>query len=324
MSEAPKTKKRKLLIALTILSILWLLTGSLASTFPEGRLIGYFEANSPPLVFIAPIFFFGGWCLLKKQWKWGCAAVAIGVIAMFGRGGFQWGRTSADRDLRVLSWNVMRGVKGFDQLKATILAANPDVMVLVDSDTESLNSELPAYLAANFPSYKFVREGQMGIGSRFPVISTQFVSSPEGLRTRPFLECVLNVNNKPLRVIAAHLSRPRLTGLLKWDFSDVRNSYRKHRAQVTRLLEFADSNQTPTLLSGDFNMTPRTEDYDRIATKFKDSFAEAGKGCGWSFPQPIEGMRLDYIWARGLTPVNTEFSGHGASDHLAFIADFKL
>jgi vancomycin resistance protein VanJ len=287
-------------------------------------MIGYLEANSPPLVFIVPLLFVGAICFASRRWKSGAVVIAIGLTTLVVRGGYQWRSSSKKHDLRILSWNVKRGTEGFARLKRSIVQADADILVLVDSDTEALNSGLPAYLKTQLPEYKFVRVGQMGIGSRIPIISSRSVASPRGLSTRPFLECTIQVKGARVRVIAAHLSRPSLTKIALGNLAEVTRSYEKRRAQVSSLLKFASESKEPTLLCGDFNLTPRTDDYRRIAGSFQDSFKQAGKGAGWSFPQPFEVMRLDYIFAQGLSPVRAEFTGDGASDHLAFVADFTL
>ncbi len=294
-----------------------------ATLLSEATVIGYFESNSPPMIFILPAIVFGFAGIFRKEQKWGLVALAAGLIAFVTRGGFQWRGSGETSDLRVLTWNVKRGAEGFSKIKAAIEAANADIIVLVDSDTETMNSGLPSYLSAHLPQYEFVRKGQMGIGSRLPIVSTQFIPSPSGLKTRPFLECVVRVKGQNVRVIAAHLARPSLTKIAKGDFREIRKSYQNHRSQVARLLQLT-AKPAPTLLCGDFNMTPRSEDYEQISANFVDSFAVAGNGCGWTFPQPFGAMRLDYIWARGLTPVGASFGGSGASDHLAFIADLRL
>jgi endonuclease/exonuclease/phosphatase family metal-dependent hydrolase len=68
----------------------------------------------------------------------------------------------------------------------------------------------------------------------------------------------------------------------------------------------ADTAQMPTLVIGDFNMTPKTADYARVTTTFSDAYQQVGRGLGYTFPDaptytgyvrfmpPL--ARLDYVF----------------------------
>jgi len=83
----------------------------------------------------------------------------------------------------------------------------------------------------------------------------------------------------------------------------------------------------PVLVCGDFNDTPESKTYGKMAAKFEDIWIKGGQGKGYTIPNPKANKRIDYIWfsrAVDIVPVKAEVISSPASDHMAVMADFQL
>ena len=82
---------------------------------------------------------------------------------------------------------------------------------------------------------------------------------------------------------------------------------------------------SPTVLCGDFNMTPIGRRYQILASKGQDAFAEVGTGFGWTSPSGIPMRRIDYVWAfNGTRPLEAHTVDYRASDHAAVVATIEI
>jgi endonuclease/exonuclease/phosphatase (EEP) superfamily protein YafD len=75
---------------------------------------------------------------------------------------------------------------------------------------------------------------------------------------------------------------------------------------------------------GDFNTVSRSRVSRLLRRRFTDAFKFAGNGRAATFHARLRGMRVDYIYAAGLTPIAahvvvTHWSAR-ASDHLPLVA----
>jgi len=98
-------------------------------------------------------------------------------------------------------------------------------------------------------------------------------------------------------------------------------------AQLTDALAFvaeADAD-TPAIWGGDFNSTPDSPIHERIAQAgFVDPFIELGLGPAPTDPADDPKKRIDFVWLRGLAPVDGEVPDSQASDHLMVVVEGAL
>ena len=93
-------------------------------------------------------------------------------------------------------------------------------------------------------------------------------------------------------------------------YSKIRN------IQVNRIRALLDESEHPTIVCGDFNDTPATYTYQKIASNLIDAFAEKGKGYGNTYNGKLPAMRIDYILSDTLFQIhNFEIGKVNLSDH---------
>jgi endonuclease/exonuclease/phosphatase family metal-dependent hydrolase len=136
----------------------------------------------------------------------------------------------------------------------------------------------------------------------------------------------LTVRPHPGRAcLEAHLTTPK--GTLRCYVTHLGLVPQERMAQVKRLTReiiVADGGHEPALLMGDFNTVSRSRVSRLLRRRFTDAFKVAGNGRAATFHARLRGMRFDYIYAAGLTPIAahvvvTRWSAR-ASDHLPLVA----
>jgi endonuclease/exonuclease/phosphatase family metal-dependent hydrolase len=224
----------------------------------------------------------------------------------------------------VLTYNVGNGLAGPSRLADLLARAATDVIGLQEL-SRSQAEVLAAELASLYPFQVLAPTGFSGKGvlSRFPILSSEELHLYPG---RPDLRIMAELGGTRLQVLVAHPPPPRLTGArLAFDGLAA--------AQLATLAELA-LEHSPSVLLGDFNMTPRNPVYARfVAAGLVDAFAAAGAGRGWTLPRRVGNAarfqyglhrvplrpvaRVDYIWCTpGVQPEAAWVGDDGGSDHL--------
>jgi endonuclease/exonuclease/phosphatase family metal-dependent hydrolase len=226
--------------------------------------------------------------------------------------------------LNVLTFNVGNGLAGPSRLADLLARARTDLVGLQElapSQAEALAGDL----ASLYPYQVLAPTGFSGKGvlSRFPILSHEGLHLYPG---RPDLRVMAEIGGTTLQVLVAHPPPPRLTGA-RFGFDP------QAAAQLATLAELA-LEHSPSVLLGDFNMTPRHPVYARfVAAGLVDAFAAAGAGRGWTLPRRVgnaspfrHGLhrvplrpvaRVDYIWCTPGVQAEAAWVGDDAgSDHL--------
>ena len=235
--------------------------------------------------------------------------------------------------MRLLSWNIHKGIGGRDRLYALgriidcIEAENPDLVCLQEVDRlvhRSNHDDQPRLLARYFRCHSvFQPTVHVGAGtygnlvlSRWPVVSRHRISLQQGMR-KPRGAQLLLVDSPegPLHLVNTHL------GLAESE----------RRWQVGRLLGhflFRSAEPHPTLVVGDFN--------DWRDSLSRDLFTDGGFRQVTSpaarfrtFPAWMAMGALDKAFTRGGITVRTArvvrtSLAKTASDHLPLVIDFHL
>ena len=172
-----------------------------------------------------------------------------------------------------------------------------------------------------------------GILSRFPLVSAEIVKL---IADRPDLHAVVDVGPLILTVIVGH-PRPQVMhrGRVKFPAASLR--------QIVQLGQLALA-ESPAVLLGDFNMSPRHPGYARFQSLgLVDAYAMAGSGRGWTFPirlgvkgtgrdpdhrrklRTIPIKRFDHIWHTADLVTERAWIGPDAgSDHASLMARILL
>lgn len=96
----------------------------------------------------------------------------------------------------------------------------------------------------------------------------------------------------------------------------VRNTIVKRINQVEQVIDDINGSDIPSIIVGDFNDTPLSNTYHRLASGRKDSFVEAGRGFGASFKPLWPLIRIDYVLYPGSfraishTTIKSDYSDH--------------
>ena len=228
--------------------------------------------------------------------------------------------------MRDTSFNVMTFNVGNDRARPEALVklfrASDLSIIALQELTYQQADVIGRELKDIFPYQALYGEGIPGKGllSRYPL---KEVEQLHLYQHRPDLRAVVEIENKPLRVLVAHPLPPRFhrKGL---SFTEATHLH------VASLTELAGSGE-PTLLMGDFNMLNWDKRHARLSQAgLVDVFRQVGQGYGHTLPRKIGAvqtfpfMRVDYIWiTQDLTPLAAWVGPYTGSDHLPVLARLK-
>jgi len=232
-------------------------------------------------------------------------------------------------EFSVLSWNIQAGLSGPDKIADLLKQSNADVVALQEARVPSAQpggvDPLPVILS------KWQRQvarggerGELVVLTRFPMIS-QRLHRLGGLSQA--LEVLVEREGKPMRILNVHLMtgdpEGKLRGQSAWSSRRVTLSAETRRIQADSLLKVAQSSDMPTLLVGDFNSPPTSVAYSTLQQGLTDAFAVSGWGWGLTYPANHPCWRIDYVWCKGLRPVQTRVLYLPASDHRALLCQLE-
>ena len=75
----------------------------------------------------------------------------------------------------------------------------------------------------------------------------------------------------------------------------LKKAFIKRARQADLISESIAASPYPVIVCGDFNDTPASYTYHRIAGNLKDAFVESGNGFGKSYVGKFPSFRIDYI-----------------------------
>lgn len=173
-----------------------------------------------------------------------------------------------------------------------------------------------------------VRQKELAILSRYPIISHQFRYMPAPVG-RAILLATIDVNGTTLNVFNTHLNTALYGESLRRHTTTLNTYLWRTGAvrllQANALLEWARSVPGLKLICGDFNTPPRGKVYQKMTHGFRDSFRQAGWGFGYTYNSELPMMRIDYIYVSPEIRVNQALVlNTRASDHLPMTARLVL
>jgi endonuclease/exonuclease/phosphatase family metal-dependent hydrolase len=226
--------------------------------------------------------------------------------------------TTSPDALKVLTYNIQQGydaagLKNYDGQLALIQQLNPDVIGLQESDTSRIangNSDVVRYFADHLGMYSYYGpktvQGTFGVAllSRYPIENPRtFYMVSAGEQTATIVAEII-ANGKTYHVMVTHLGND---GPLP---------------QVLDVLSQVDR-QSNTVLLGDFNLKPATDQYRQVTSVLDDAWVRAGSpkpiGAEWDANQ-----RIDYVFVTA--PVDVAAAQYvlaPTSDHPALVVDVK-
>ncbi len=237
-------------------------------------------------------------------------------------------------EVTVLTYNLLwrsGGLAVFADSIAIIETADADIVALQELSFEA-RDVLGQALADVYPYRALygMANGTQGQGllSKYPITDHRYFQSDTVVQLG-HMEATLRIDQREIAVINAHPVHP---------FMSPGADVSVRGADVANVLDvaLAAAAQRPTILLGDFNLTPKTDDYDRITAHFTDVYGVVGRGLGYTFPvtsangqlslllPPL--ARLDYVFVGdGWQPVSAQvWRESGGSDHRPMLARLAL
>jgi vancomycin resistance protein VanJ len=227
------------------------------------------------------------------------------------------GADAAAPTLRVLTYNL-----GADRLDPDVAF---QVFDQVQADIIGLQELTPATAQAlsergDYP-YQLVDPygPTTGLLSRHPILASQLYLSPHG---RSFWGAVLDWNGQAVTVFVLHPPSPSVrirrglpTGV------DMRQTDR----YLQDALSVIGAPAGPVIVLGDFNSSDQSRTYLRMRQIFADAFASAGRGFGFTWPNPRRFMpvvRIDYVFLSDALHAHDAYVGcESSSDHCYLVAE---
>lgn len=257
--------------------------------------------------------------------------------------------------LKVESYNVGMfsagsGVKGKDECRRMVVEHirenNPHIVCLQECYVKSkvqADTLLPEYKYRYHHLFRVGNGSYFGnvILSKYPIVESGKISFPKSTNLSVYAD--INHYGKIIRVYNNHLESYNVsfTGLVKKLNSNpqrdeiaeeiiqvhekMRGTFIRRSEQVNKIVENIGDSHHPSIICGDFNDTPMSYTYYRLAQKRKDSFKEAGVGFAGTYKPVWPLLRIDYI----LFPQEYEGVTHtthmiNLSDHYPVSAEFIL
>lgn len=228
---------------------------------------------------------------------------------------------------RLLTFNLLG--KSSAEITAIIRAANADLVAVQELSDEGA-ARLCEDLITEYPYMLLHPKGTpdyyvgMGFLSRHPVYSDEYRLVGLGQQ-----RVEVQINGHPLVYFNVHTEVPFAGHNAEGDL--LRTEH------VRALLDWAAWDaELPLLISGDFNMTELTEDYQRLTVYYNDAYQKVGQGFGFTFPSYGDWRgwrrmiprlaRLDYVFTNDrLLPLEVRvWSCSGDSDHRPVVAEIAF
>jgi endonuclease/exonuclease/phosphatase family metal-dependent hydrolase len=204
-----------------------------------------------------------------------------------------------------------------------VLAEDPDILCFQEfitlpgtaHDLDNLKKKLaPRSYAHVFYTDRVPRKINFGMAtfSKYPIIHKEMIEFEESLNGSMCSDIV--IDGDTVRVYNCHLQSIRLRrdyndllDSLIFNYSEkqldelkdlsvrMRQAYIQRAEQVDELAKHIRSSPYPVIICGDFNDTPVSYTYNKLARKMKDAFIESGSGIGNTFRGNLPYVRIDYI-----------------------------
>lgn len=216
-------------------------------------------------------------------------------------------------DFRLVSFNVFFRNEQYPRIAKYLEDTRADVIVL-----QELNAARAMQLQPLLPSFPhmYIEPSRYGavVFSRWPMAVAETIPlTPEGALAA---HVVLDWHGAAIGVLGLHLHWPL----------GPRNSRLRNR-ELSGLAAYAQTQQGPLLIAGDFNITPWSTHFQETVQRSGLSDCALGLGVepSWPAPLPLLGIRIDHCLAsKHWRSVAVSTGPYVGSDHRPLIADLQL
>ena len=229
------------------------------------------------------------------------------------------------RTLTVATYNIKAAASDPQQVTAAVARLGADVIGLQEVGPQH-TALFQTALCGQFPHQTLCPElpfHGVALLSRYPIIEETVIRLfPDSML---WLRTVVGVDDTPVTIYVVHPPPP-------WIVSSPRayDSARRD-AEIAILREkYLCHESGPLIVLGDFNMSDRSDAYHALNHRLTDSFREAGRGLGLTFPAGnflmfrrwVRLIRIDYVWHNAFFAAREAHVGRdsGSSDHRPVVA----
>jgi len=232
-----------------------------------------------------------------------------------------WQPPAGDKSVRLMTFNVLAPNQHFDKVIEEVQRFDPDILIIAEmSEAWKLRldtlAEVYRWQAIQPRSHGY----GIGVYSKFPITRQESMQLSlkwtMNLADVPAIDTTIDVDGTDLRVLAAHFTSPVSPQRLP-----MRND------QIQEIAEKTGGATSATILAGDFNCTPFSNQFRRLCqvTGLRDS--RIGFGYQGSFPDKPLVLRIpiDHALVSPDIHVSNRQTGDACgSDHLPVILDFSI
>ena len=313
-----------------------------------------------PMSFLGPLFpwlvlmhlgFIVYWIMRRRAYfLMSLVCVLLGWNFLTSIVAFRFPQSGENADLRVMSYNVymLQRIMNNDEtyaekqqssFRSFMASVEPLDVLAAQECSERFTNWLQREL--KFPYAMTI--GGTAILSRHPFVDRGGLEFENTVNSVAWAD--INVKGKLIRFYSVHLqshqisdeaARLKATGNLeeKETWVGIKGIMRKYKRASQKRADQADqlanhiaNSPNPVIVCGDFNETPLSYSYRRIAKDLQlvDSFREKGSGFGFTYGGILPALRIDYILTDPqLTLLNHDRFKKPYSDHFPIMCEFDL
>lgn len=265
---------------------------------------------------------------------------------------------AGDREVRVLSYNIQHGrdldrVVDLERTAAVIRATEAPIVTLQEVDrhfgersgfvdqARELGRLLGMHVTyganidwAPLDGHEQRRQYGTAILSRYPILASDNLLLPIHGAPRPepeaepsdepwseprgLLWARINVRGVPVNVYTTHLQSNSTA-------PSPESGQQQRAEQITTIIDQIEARGGLTILTGDLNALPDSEEMAPLHDVLRDTWEEAGEGPGYTAYLPTPDRRIDYVFVSPDIAIDdVEVVPADGSDHLPVHADVRL
>lgn len=313
------------IVAISVFALGWVL----AQVTDDRSVLGSIAANSVNGLIVPVAFVILVALMIKKRWVassvlFGCT---LGYLLVSGQLVWHPDRSSPE-SLRVMSFNIEHGRHGVARIAELVRHENVDAFAFQECGTGT-DKEVIEELRRLLPNYHIFAEGSRTSGTRLPVLRERAIPLDSLPYSWTAVEQLVQFGNHTVRILNVHspsylpestLKRPKGYWVRRWP-----EIAKEQTDLIESELRIVSESDVPTVLCGDFNMSPTGRRYQLLANRADDCYSKSGKGLGWTSPAAFPMRRIDYVWAfPGVEPLQCQVVNWLASDHAAVVAELSV
>ena len=266
----------------------------------------------------------------RLLWTQGvCAALVFGPLMGLH---VSFSHRSGAPGFRLLSYNVWYGNRGNDAIFSVMDQAHADVIVV-----QATSGRTAEAMSHHFAGWNVQGQPDFAIATRYRIVNV-LVPPMIGEISAAFVRYTVETPVGEVDIFNMHPYSPRE------GFSRIRGGWvhtaRKHGSleeaiardtsardlQLQALVDEMGRSRRPALIAGDSNLPERSLLLREYFGGYRDAFAEAGNGYGYTFPSNRfwPWMRIDRVLLDDrLRAVSIHVGSRGGSDHRPLIVDLE-